>query len=376
MSMIGDTNLNLSFTKSEEHTLMVRGYTIEKRIGEGSYAKVFLCKKIMNNKFIFLACKVIDTKNAPVDYVNKFLPRELNVLMKIGHPNIIHVDFIFQRKVKYYMFMRYAETGDLLDYLMTRGRVSENRARFWIAQCALALTYLHGINIVHRDIKCENILITESLNLKLCDFGFSRVITPEGYSSTYCGSIAYTAPEVLKGRPYQPKKSDVWSVGVVLFVMLNRKLPYPESSPKKVLENQLARSLSHNPKVEEQMSPDLKLAFNKLLEPDVRSRYSAADFLNCDWIKTDPRYKQDDKIKIIQTTSGYSVNSSLIKKAKERASKGVSDITVLRPQRPEMSILSILGTSNMEQDPKQEETKEKILQKARQQKMRRSQPVR
>ncbi|XP_014278322.1 testis-specific serine/threonine-protein kinase 6 isoform X3 [Halyomorpha halys] len=338
MSATGDSSLNLPFTKSEEHTFMVRGYTVEKRLGEGSYAKVFLCKKISNNKCTFLACKVIDTKNAPVDYVNKFLPRELNVLMRIGHPNIIHVDFIFQRKAKYYMFMRYAETGDLLDYLMTRGRVSENRARFWIAQCALALHYIHG------------------------------------YSSTYCGSIAYTAPEVLRGRPYQPKKSDIWSVGVVLFVMLNRKLPYPDSSPKKVLEKQMARHINHNQKVEELMTPELKAAFQKLLEPDARERYNAAEFLNCDWVKVDPRYRQEDKKKpTSRSLSGDSEKTILIKKAKERASKGASDITVLRPQaNDDMSILSILGTSNMEQDPKQEETREKILQKARQQKIKRS----
>ncbi|XP_066906057.1 testis-specific serine/threonine-protein kinase 6 isoform X2 [Halyomorpha halys] len=341
MSATGDSSLNLPFTKSEEHTFMVRGYTVEKRLGEGSYAKVFLCKKISNNKCTFLACKVIDTKNAPVDYVNKFLPRELNVLMRIGHPNIIHVDFIFQRKAKYYMFMRYAETGDLLDYLMTRGRVSENRARFWIAQCALALHYIHGINIVHRDIKCENILITESLNVKLCDFGFSRIITPEGYSSTYCGSIAYTAPEVLRGRPYQPKKSDIWSVGVVLFVMLNRKLPYPDSSPKKVLEKQMARHINHNQKVEELMTPELKAAFQKLLEPDARERYNAAEFLNCDWVKVDPRYRQEDKKKpTSRSLSGDSEKTILIKKAKERASKGHKKRTLLQSWRVYKSRIS------------------------------------
>lgn len=189
-----------------------------------------------------MACKVIDTAQAPRDYLTKFLPRELDVLIRINHPHIVHVSNIFQRRAKYFIFLRFAENGDLLDFLTQNGAVPENQSRLWMRQILSGINYIHTMNIAHRDLKCENILITSNYNVKITDFGFARNVRSKDrdiLSETYCGSLSYAAPEVLKGVPYLPKFADMWSLGIILYTMLNKALPFNETSVKKLYEKQV-----------------------------------------------------------------------------------------------------------------------------------------
>lgn len=115
---------------------------------------------------------------------------------------------------------RYAERGNLCDHLQKYGELREKQARLWFRQILVAVSYLHSMNLAHRDIKCENILITCSNNVKLCDFGFSRLCVDlkgrQVYSRTFCGSLAYAPPELIKGVPYDPTVADMWALGITL----------------------------------------------------------------------------------------------------------------------------------------------------------------
>lgn len=165
-------------TQSEEDNLTRRGYKLLTKLGEGTHAKVYLGEFLIPGKIstetIKLACKMIDTKKNSSDFLKKFLPRELEILTKIQHPHIIPVHSIFQHKNKYFIFMRHAEKSDLLRFVIQHGPIGENQARIWTRQLALAVQYLHQLDIAHRDLKCENVLLTANYNVKITDFGFAR----------------------------------------------------------------------------------------------------------------------------------------------------------------------------------------------------------
>lgn len=240
-----------------------------------------------------LACKIIETSKAPKDFVVKFLPREIDVLIRLNHPHIIHVHSIFQRKTKYYIFMRYSENGDLLGYVLKNGCVSENQSRVWTRQLALGLQYLHELEITHRDIKCENVLLTANYNVKLSDFGFARFCVDDNdepiLSETYCGSMSYAAPEILRGKPYLPKPSDLWSLGVVLFVMLNKSMPFDDTRMRKLYEQQMGKKYRFRSRVASILSLECKTVVKHLLEPDSGLRYTATQLLSSEWIAMDSR---------------------------------------------------------------------------------------
>lgn len=291
----------LEHTPSEELTLSSRGYRLFKVLGEGSYAKVYLADyrghdNDDKNKPRQLACKIVDTLKAPKDFVKKFLPRELDILVKINHPHLIHVHSIFQRKTKYYIFMRFAENGDLLEFILKRGAISEAQSRVWMRQLALAVQYLHDMEIAHRDLKCENALITSNYNLKVSDFGFARYVADAFgkrlTSETYCGSLSYAAPEILKGSPYHPKIADIWSLGVILYIMLNKAMPFDDTNIKKLHEQQMNRQWKFRSKVADILSPEVKKLMSNVLEPDTAKRWKIEQVLSSEWFGMDPRLTQ------------------------------------------------------------------------------------
>lgn len=149
------------------------------------------------------------------------------------------------------------------------------------------------MEIAHRDVKCENVLLTSNYNVKLADFGFARyTIDNRGkrvLSDTYCGSLSYVAPEVLHGLPYNPKISDIWSLGVILYILLNKTMPFDEPNIKRLYELQIARRWKFRSKVIVGLTDHVKKLVSNLLEPEVSKRWRLDQIVHSDWIAMDPR---------------------------------------------------------------------------------------
>ena len=157
---------------SDEHLLLTQGYRINNKIGEGTHSKVYsaeYCLKDDQTTKVQMACKVIKVQDISEEFSEKFVHRELKILAKLRHPYIIHVyNIIFNtQNTKCFIFMRHAENGDLLEFIIERGCVPEQQAKIWHRQLCLAIQYMHTLNIAHRDLKCENALLTSNYNIKI-----------------------------------------------------------------------------------------------------------------------------------------------------------------------------------------------------------------
>ncbi|KAJ6661509.1 hypothetical protein lerEdw1_014418 [Lerista edwardsae] len=234
------------------------GYLLSsKKIGSGAFSKVYLGyatqEKMMQNyklasdlrskRHSMVAIKIISTAEAPVEYTKKFLPREiysLNVTYK--HLNVIQLYEMYRNSKRTYLVLELASRGDLLEHInATSDRrefpgLEEEEARRLFRQIVSAVAHCHNVGIVHRDLKCENILLDERGFIKLTDFGFAnRYSLKNSLMSTFCGSVAYTAPEILMSKKYNGELADLWSLGVILYAMVTGKLPFKERQPHKMI---------------------------------------------------------------------------------------------------------------------------------------------
>ncbi|CAL1529453.1 unnamed protein product [Lymnaea stagnalis] len=229
---------SVTYRPTYRAVLAKNGYLVRKTLGNGSYSKVKLAISLNKSKSL-VAVKIVDRNKAPKDFQTKFLPRELDIWPGLRHPNIIKVLDAFDDGRRVYMILEYAENGDVLRYIQKVGALVENLAKGWTWQLCDAVRYLHDLNITHRDLKLENLLLDKSFNIKLCDFGFVKGDCTLSMSQTYCGSKSYAAPEILKGEPYDPKKADMWAIGVILYIFVTGKMPFDESRGNSgVLEEQ------------------------------------------------------------------------------------------------------------------------------------------
>ncbi|XP_067834222.1 testis-specific serine/threonine-protein kinase 1-like [Heptranchias perlo] len=266
--------------------LKKRGYTLGVNLGEGSYAKV---KSAYSDRLkTNVAVKIIDRRKAPADFLEKFLPRELEILAMLNHRYIVKTFEIFETSDgKVYIIMELGVQGDLLEFIKTRGALPEEVSRKMFRQLALAVKHCHELDVVHRDLKCENLLLDKDFNIKLSDFGFAKRCSTDDQgrpllSKTFCGSAAYAAPEVLQGIPYQPKVYDVWSLGVILFIMVCGSMPYDDSNIKRMLRIQKEHRVDFpRSKV---VPADCKELIYRMLHPDTTKRLTIDEVLEHPWL--------------------------------------------------------------------------------------------
>ncbi|KAI8865644.1 Pkinase-domain-containing protein, partial [Ramicandelaber brevisporus] len=156
--------------------------------------------------------------------------REIALGRLLSHPYIVAVRDVTLHPNHYYVFTELVNGGQLLDFIINNGRLKEKNARRLARQLCSALDYLHRNSVVHRDLKIENILITGDNDIKLIDFGLSNLYNPRAQLSTFCGSLYFAAPELLHARPYMGPEVDIWSFGVVLYVLVVGRVPFDDEN--------------------------------------------------------------------------------------------------------------------------------------------------
>ncbi|KAJ5623478.1 hypothetical protein N7490_012083 [Penicillium lividum] len=200
-------------------------YQTIKILGEGSFGKVKLAIHQPSGRQV--ALKIISRRKLLSRDMIGRVEREIQYLQLLRHPHIIKLYTVIATKTDIVMVLEYAER-ELFDYLVRKGKCNDDEARKFFQQIICAVEYCHRHKIVHRDLKPENLLIDSQKNVKIADFGLSNIMTDGNFLKTSCGSPNYAAPEVISGKLYAGPEVDVWSCGVILYVLLVGRLPFDD----------------------------------------------------------------------------------------------------------------------------------------------------
>ena len=228
-----DSKLLISQVKTDPYY----DYTVIKILGSGSFGKVLLVEN--NVTGMKRAMKIIKKSLSFQKSNEETVLNELNVLKTIDHQNVVKIYEYYVDNLNYYFITEYCPEGDLFD-VMNNNELSEEQVACIMYQILLAVNHIHKLNIMHRDLKPENVLISKKeenglYRVKICDFGTSHLFEEGEKEKKVIGSAFYIAPEVLKKK--YDFKCDLWSVGVIMYVLLTKKIPFHGTSDKEVRKN-------------------------------------------------------------------------------------------------------------------------------------------
>jgi len=210
-------------------------YKLGKAIGEGAFGFVRVAQQRLSRELI--AVKTFEKVRLRDSSSRRRLENEIRVLQRIRHPYIVRLYEVFESPKRIHLCMEHVSHGTLHRHLTLHKRLPENEVRRLVRQLVGALAYLHQRAIAHRDIKLENVLLDEKCDVRLIDFGFA--ILSRGKLRVPCGSPAYTAPEILLAHEYDGHQADVWSLGILIYVMLAGRFPFQGATRAELSRNVL-----------------------------------------------------------------------------------------------------------------------------------------
>jgi len=275
--MLKGTTEGMNLNKSR-----IGKYELGRTLGEGSFAKVKSAVNVETGQSY--AVKILDKEKVFHYKIVDHFKREICTLKLIKHPNVVRLYEVLATKKKIYIVLEFVNGGELFDQVSRNGKLEESEARKYFQQLIDAVGYCHSRGVYHRDLKPENVLLDTNGNVKISDFGLSAVpqqFREDGLLHTTCGSPNYVAPEVIAGRGYDGATADVWSSGVILFVLLTGWLPFDDNNLA-VLYHKIFKSEFKFPKW---LSAGARKLIKRILDPNPKTRISIAEIVENEWFK-------------------------------------------------------------------------------------------
>ncbi|CAK9190541.1 unnamed protein product [Sphagnum jensenii] len=259
-------------------------YELGKTLGEGTFAKVKYAKNMETGESV--AIKVLDKDKVLKHKMVEQIKREISTMKLVKHPNIVQLLEVIASKTKIYIVLEYVTGGELFDKILHQGRLKEDESRKYFQQLIEAVDYCHSRGVYHRDLKPENLLLDTDGNLKISDFGLSALpqqVREDGLLHTTCGTPNYVAPEVIDDKGYHGASADIWSCGVILFVLMAGYLPFDEPNLM-TLYKKIHRADFTCPAW---VSPSARKLILKILDPNPKTRITAAQIYKNEWFRKD-----------------------------------------------------------------------------------------
>ena len=253
----------------------IGNYKIIKEIGEGAFGKAYLATHVLLNINVVLKCGLIDDPN---------IVREIYYHKQLKHKNIVSLYEVIKTENHLWIALEYCQGGELYYYIYEKKRLELDECRNIFFQIVLGVKYVHSLNLSHRDLKLENILLADQKRtiVKLTDFGFIREFNPQSrkFLSTICGTTVYMAPELLTGQKYSGFAIDIWSMGVILYTMLNGMLPFDDDDEMKIQH----KVINTDPMFYDHVPVDANQLISKMLLKDPNQRPSLNEILNSSFL--------------------------------------------------------------------------------------------
>ncbi|KAF0693165.1 Aste57867_15833 [Aphanomyces stellatus] len=266
-------------------------YEIGKTLGEGTFGKVKYAVNTETDERV--AIKVLDKDKIQKQNMGAQIKKEISIMKMVRNRHVVVLKEVLASRTKIFIVLELITGGELFDKIVSEGRFNEETARFYFRQLVDGVKYCHSQGVCHRDLKPENLLLDENGDLKISDFGLSALYEgggPDGADGsrasllhTTCGTPNYVAPEVLADKGYDGRAADVWSIGVILYVLLAGFLPFDEPTMSALFRKIQKAEFSYP----SWFTPRVKTLLNKILVPDPETRSTLADIQQDEWYMDD-----------------------------------------------------------------------------------------